>query len=259
MSALITDMQGIAISPFVYAIAGAVLTLITQSLAHKRGVFTYQVFHRSVGMSTDDPVYGSVRVTWNDNKVSDLCFSVVEVVNESMKDYSDVVICVHSNDTILLTESAAVLGSVRHIGHSDDYKSALAVAPGEQPSGEQFEIYRSRREFVVPSINRGQTIRLSLLNVPIDSGKGPSIWVDIQHQGITCRFKEPRIQILGIDRNRAAIVGTLAGLVGVWYLANGIENNLVIAIVSFLVGWMALILGLGLVWAFRKLREWLFN
>lgn len=252
-------MPEIPIMPFVYAVAGSMLTLIVQSLARKRGVFAYQVFHRSVGMSADDAVYGSVRVTWNNNEVSDLFFSVVEVVNESMKDYTDVVVCVHSNDTIFLTDSAGLHGSVRHISYSDHYKDALAVTSGEQPSEEQYKMYRSRREFVVPSINRGQTIRISLLNVPNDSRQGPSILVDIQHRGIACKFREPRIQIWGIDRNRAAVVGTLAGLAGVWFLAGRIEGDLAIAIVSFLVGWLVLFPGLGLIWAFRQLRERMFS
>ena len=71
-----------------------------------RGLFTYFVWHNKVGVSVDDAVFGTVRVTWNDNLVANLYSSTVELRNESLKDYENVVVRVFSNDTIHLTERA---------------------------------------------------------------------------------------------------------------------------------------------------------
>ena len=42
---------------------GALMFLI-QMIVNKRGLFTYVVRHNKVSMSTDDAVFGSVRVSW---------------------------------------------------------------------------------------------------------------------------------------------------------------------------------------------------
>ena len=48
---------------------GGFLMFLIQMIVNKRGLFTYVVWHNKVGMSTDDAVFGSVRVTWNNNLI----------------------------------------------------------------------------------------------------------------------------------------------------------------------------------------------
>ena len=48
---------------------GAFLMFFIQMIVNKRGLFTYVVRHNKVGMSTDDAVFGSVRVTWNNSLI----------------------------------------------------------------------------------------------------------------------------------------------------------------------------------------------
>ena len=54
------------------ALGGIIVAVITQCLLNKRGLFTYYVFHSRVGLSAEDAIYGSVKVTWNENPVSHL-------------------------------------------------------------------------------------------------------------------------------------------------------------------------------------------
>lgn len=55
-------------------IFGIFVTWITQQILNKRAVFSYNVNHSRVGVSTDDAVFGSVRVTLNGNEVPNLSF-----------------------------------------------------------------------------------------------------------------------------------------------------------------------------------------
>ncbi len=66
---------------------GAFLMFLIQMIVNKRGLFTYVVRHNKVGMSTDDAVFGSVRVTWNNSLIRNLYLSIIELNNESQKDY----------------------------------------------------------------------------------------------------------------------------------------------------------------------------
>ncbi len=62
---------------------GAFLMFLIQMIVNKRGLFTYVVRHNKVGMSTDDAVFGSVRVTWNNSLIRNLYLSIIELNNES--------------------------------------------------------------------------------------------------------------------------------------------------------------------------------
>lgn len=235
-------------------LGGVVITLLSQAWLRRRGVFTYHVTHGRVGVSADDPIYGSVRVTWNDNPASNLFFSVVELTNESATDYEGVVVRMFSTNTTLLSESALVADSVMPILYSDDYRQTIAVPPGQTPTPEQFAIYNSRREYLVPVLNRGQVVRLSVLNAAHEEG-GPSIWLDIQHTGVICKFKPPGVRVLGVARSKAILVGSLLGVVTVIMLADAVESDLFLALLSFLIGWLALLPGIGIIKALRKFRQ----
>jgi hypothetical protein len=91
------------------AVGSILITLLTQQVLNRRGRFRYFVSHYSVGVSADDAIFGSVRVTWNDNPVLNLFSSTAELVNESMRDYANVRVRVFTSDTILLTERTEIV------------------------------------------------------------------------------------------------------------------------------------------------------
>lgn len=233
---------------------GAVITVAVQALRARRSTFAYSVSHSRIGISTDDPVYGSVRITWNDNLASNLYFSVVELTNESTRDYENVVVRVFSRDTVLLSESVEKTDSIKPVRHSDEYTKELAVPTGQKPTQEQFAIYGSRREFVIPTFNRGQVVCFSILN-SAQTDAGPTIWLEVQHVGVVCKFKQPGHQVLGVARGKAVVAGTLSGLAIVALLVGSIDNAMLTAFLSFVVGWLVILPGIGIVRLFRKLRE----
>ena len=85
------------------AACGGVVTLLLFRIAKKRGKFSYFVHHNRIAMSADDLVFGNVQVTWNQEPVANLFLSTVELKNDSLKDFEDVVVKVFTNDTTLLT------------------------------------------------------------------------------------------------------------------------------------------------------------
>ena len=99
----LTLLDNRLIVALIAAVVGAVLTRLTQRVPNKRGLFTYFVRHDRIGLSADDAVFGNVQVTWNNNPVANLYLSTVELRNESLNDYEDVVVRVFTNDTVLLT------------------------------------------------------------------------------------------------------------------------------------------------------------
>lgn len=127
------DITTLLDNKYVIGVASGVgsvfLTLLTQQVHNKRGLFTYFVNHFRVGVSSDDTVFGSVRVTWNGNTVANLYSSTVELTNESMKDFEGVVVRAFTNDTILLTERTEIVGTTHIVEWTDAFKKRVRSHP----------------------------------------------------------------------------------------------------------------------------------
>src|SRR4051812_32976223 len=100
--------------PLVSGLLGIILTLMADRILNKRGRFSYFVQHSRVGVSAVDPVLGTVRVTWNNNPIGTALYSsVVELRNESLRDYENIKVRVYTSDAVLLTERTEILGTTR--------------------------------------------------------------------------------------------------------------------------------------------------
>lgn len=238
------------------ALGGIVIAVVTQYILNKRGIFSYYVSHNRVGLSAEDAIYGSVKVTWNENPVAHLYLSTVELINESLKDYESVSIRVYTNDAILLTQRTEIVGTTYFLDFTEDYKNQIAVKEGNKPSDPQFNLFQRRRDFFVPTLNRGQKLQFQFLNAAI-SEKQPNIWVDVLHKGIKCKFRIARNMVFGVPQPTAALVGTAVGIIAVILVAIFISNLQVAAILSFIIGITVLIPGAFTIKLLRKVRGWL--
>ncbi len=180
----------------VSALCGIIGALIVQKILNRRSLFTYYVFHNRIGLSAEDKIYGSVKVTWNNNPVANLYLSTVELINESAKDFESIVARIYTNDTMLLTERTEITGTTRIVKYTEDYKKKIAVKHGTLPNDDQYKLYRSQRDYNIPTMNRGQKIRFMYLNAAKDE-KSPTIWLEVVQKGIKCKFRIARQLFMG--------------------------------------------------------------
>src|SRR2546428_8804322 len=146
------------------AVGSILITLLTQQVLNRRGRFRYFVSHYPLGVSADDAIFGSVRVTWNSNPVSNLFSSTAELVNESMRDYANVGVRVFTSDTTLLTERTEIVGTTHPLRWTEEFAQRLHVPGGHEATEEQMQLYGSQRNYVIPTMNRGQIVRFTFLN-----------------------------------------------------------------------------------------------
>lgn len=223
-------------------IGGAIIVIVTQFLLNKRGLFTYYVTHSRVGISADDVEYGSVKVTWNDNPIAHLYLSTIVLVNKCMKDYDSVEVQVYTNNTKLLTETTAIIGTPKIIHLTEEYKEKLTIPAGSEPTEEQAQIYFRQRDYIVPTMNRGQEVKFQFLN-SAHSEEQPAIYLDILHKGVVCKYQTHEIQIYGVSQTKAALVGTVVCLMTVAIIINNVEDITQVALASFFLGLIAVIPG----------------
>lgn len=138
---LIQLLQNEYISIIAGGLGGILTAWLTQRILNKRGIFSYSVTHNRVGISTEDAVFGSVSVSWNGNTVQNLYLSTIEMKNESMNDYENVVICAYTSDTKLMTEQTQLIGTPNILENTEKYKKQLVVENGNEPTEQQWNIY----------------------------------------------------------------------------------------------------------------------
>lgn len=235
-------------------IGGVITAWLTQRVLNKRGVFTYLVNHTRIGVSTEDAIFGSVAVSWNGNSIPNLFLSTIEMKNESMNDYENVVVRAYTSDTRLLTEQTQLLDTPNILEWSDKYKKQLHVEPELKPTDSQWNIYNGQREYIIPILNRGQSIKLTYLN----SAKGadtPTLWLSVAQKGVKLKFSGTQNQILGVPQPRAAFVGVLIGIAVVVALALFVANPWIVATASLTYGLIAQLPGAYIIKLLRLIRE----
>lgn len=253
-------LQMIIQSDFFPAIAGGIGGVITawltQRVISKSGIFTYFVNHLRVGMSTEDVIFGRVAVSWNGNPILNLFLSRLELKNESMNDYENVVIRVYTSDTLLLSEQTQILDSPNILEWSADYKKQVHIESGQEPTEQQRAIYHGQREYIIPIMNRGQSVRLTYLNsAKVQSNETPKIWLSIFQKGVKLKFRNFQNQIFGVPQPRAAFVGVIIGVAVVIALVLSVQNNWVVAISALAYGLIAQIPGAYTIKFLQRIRE----
>lgn len=236
------------------ALGGLFTAWLTHKVLNKRGTFSYFVTHNRVGLTVEDAVFGRVSALWNGNEIPNLYLSTLELKNESMNDYEDVVVRSYTSDTRLLSEQTQVVDTPNALEWTDRFKEQLHVEPGSEPSDAQWALFNGQREYIVPVMNRGQSIRLTYLN-SANGSAAPTIWLAVLRKGVKLKFQVPQPLVVGVPKPRAAVVGLLGGFVLIIFVLNVTPDPWLVAFVAFAYGLVAQLPGAYMVRVWRKLYD----
>ena len=238
------------------AIAGILLGTLIQVYFRRRGLCTYFVTHNRAAVSADDPIFGSVRVTWQGTEVSNLYVSTAELRNESINDYENVRVRLYTNNTTLLNERTQVLGSPDILKWTEDYKRQIAPDSSGNVSDVQRGMYWTQREYLIPVLNRSGRIQFEYVNIAGDTNEQPSIWMSINHKGLALSFRIPQPEILGVSHRRASLVGIFACAILIAAITYSSSKLMAATMLAFFVGVFVLVPGALIIrsgsWLIRK-------
>lgn len=179
-------------------VVGAVITLLLTKFSSKTGVFRYFVTSNKVGISADDEVFGSVRLTWQGQDVRNLYLCTIEIENASSRDYENIEFKVYSGqETILLNQRTEVVGSPYIIPWEESYQARLDVPDGQQATQAQINEYNHNREYKLPVFNRGQTLRLSYLSTNPGDDNEPGVYISTPSKGV--RLKKQKLPYMVLN------------------------------------------------------------
>ena len=248
------------VSVLVGAAAGVFGTLLVGALRTRSARFRYSTKVDRVGTSSDDPVFGPVRVQWRNNDVRNLYFAVVEIENASGKDFEDVGLKIYtSNDTLLLNEQTRIIDSPNIVLWSPDFKARLQTPDGGVLTQAQWEIYNHQREYLVPVFNRGQILEFHYACTrPGDDLLPNDVLVNAPVKGVKLYHQTTQL-VRGVPFKLALVRGMVSALVvsvlATWFF----EGSWIATAVVFMVGYTVLLQGALISKATRRLRNAIFG
>lgn len=173
-------------------VLGAIIGLVFSKLSSKTGILRYFISYIKVGISADDQVFGSVRLTWQGHDVRNLHLCNIEVENSTSRDYENVIFKVFSGqETLLLNQRTEVADSPYIIPWEENYSHRIYVPDGEKATQEQIDEHKHNREYSLPVFNRGQKIRFSYLCTNPNDDNEPSIYISSLSKGL--RLKKQKL------------------------------------------------------------------
>ena len=147
-------------------------------------------------------------------------------------------------DTTTIKETSRILE------WTENFKRRFAESAAE----EQARLYGCEREYLIPTMNRGQFVRLTYLNAA-KLEQQPTIALDILHKGVKTKFRVPQPEFLGVPQFSAALVGSVLGVVVVALVIATVETLWLAAVLSFLYGLLVLLPGSAAIKLWRRSRD----
>jgi hypothetical protein len=219
----------------------------------------YTVNHQPLGLSAEDAVFGSVKVTWQGHEVTNLFLSTLTIQNTTFVDYTNLHFRIFTGTTLLLTERSEIVDTSFMPTLTEDFMRQITAAPGTSPSAAQFELVRHRREYMVPVLNRGQRIIFTYLTTVPTAGEAPYVWADMLHPGAQVMFRPAVGEIHGVPVRMALPLGLFVCLVIAVAATALIGKGWIVAILCTSAGLVAQTLGAWVYRAFRFVRGIIFH
>ena len=244
----------------VAAVAGGLVAQFFAALKGRASRFRYSTRVERVGTSADDPVFGEVRVQWRNNDVRNLYMAFIEIENASGRDYEAVDLTIYTgNDTLLLSERTAMIGSPNVVPWSPNFKASLEVPTGGAVTQAQWDTYNHRREYLVPVFNRGQVLEFHYACTRPNDNLLPQVFVDAPVKGVKLQYRQTARVVMGVPFELALVRGTVSALL-ISVLAAWLSGSIWIATaVGFLAGYTALAQGALVSQVMRRLWTAIFG
>lgn len=238
------------------ALGGFVVSSLVNHLRSRVKELEYSVDHKNIGLSSEDKIFGSVRVSWQGNDLVNLYLSTFTLTNSTTHDLENFTFKIFTgSETLLLSERTEIPGTSYILYWSPAFAARLAVVPGQTPTAAQFDEHRHTREYLVPTLNKGQSLRVQVLTTVPGGQVGPSVWADCLHPGVRTRHVPIEPSTLGVPNRFAQPIG-LATAVAVTVAASySFTKVWLVATVACFVGLVAMLVGALIVRAIRMLKR----
>lgn len=206
-------------------------------------VLRYQIEHTYLGASQTDELFGTLKVTLNDEEYANVYLSTVALANDTGKDLKDLELNVAPDqETKVLGSYASKSSSMKWLPFADEFQQVVNQAiAGDQASATYIQ---TRRDYKIPVLNREENVTITLLTTNAASQQ-PSLAVGCDHVGVRLQQAPAVPHMYGEPQTLSTWIGIAIVFVLAWPIVILIPSKAVAVTVGLLLGIFCL--GFGIV------------
>lgn len=243
-----TDFTEKIIIGVVTLIVGIVAKHLWDKIVNKVARLHFQILHSYVGSSIEDAKFGSVKLLYNENSVKNLYSSSVIVSNNSNRDIDDLELNISCDkDSLILVSHGQNTSSLNELEFAEKYLTELQNVT---PENQQY-VY-TRRDYIVPVLNRGDKLTITLLTTNFES-RQPVLFVGTDHKGVRLEYFIEPPMLFGVSQTKSAVIGVAVSAALCLLIFKFIDHKLLVIFLSVLNGWVATFYGIAIL----KVNNWI--
>lgn len=232
-------------------ILGAILTHVWGKFRARVTVIRYQIQHIYLAVAQQSQIFGKIRVLLNDIEYHNLYLSIITFANDSARDLKDLEVNIAADTrTEILGAYGQVSSSINYLPFTDAFSGQVTQALSGETAALNF--VRTRRDFKVPVLNRGDSAFMTLLTTHLDAQQ-PHLQVGCDYFGVKLRLAPAVDQFWGEPRDQSALLGLGIAFLLAWPVITFIPNKIVAVLAATFLGSICLLFGV----VARKAFRWL--
>lgn len=243
-----TDFQEKIILGVITLVIGIVIKHFWDKYLNRITKLKYSIWHNYIGSSIEDVKFGSVKLLYNDNELKNLYSSNVIIKNETGKDLNDLELNIScDNQSLILVSHGKNTNSIKELEFTEEY---AGIIEENNPDNSAF-IY-TRRDYVIPIINRGDNIQITLLTTNFEN-QMPHLFVSSEHKGVKLKYFIEPVKLLGVAQTTSSIIGLITSVIVCIPIFMYVNNTAAVIILTLLNGWVASLYGVIIL----KVKKWI--
>lgn len=220
---------------------GIVLKHCWDKIQNRLIYLNYSVWHKSLGASITDNLFGNVQILYNNNPVSNLYFSTLLIENNGSRDLENIELNIYSDTSSVILVSHGYLDlSPNPLMFTEEYSDLLARVDTDAAA---LTAASTRRDYKVPVLNRGDKLNIQMLIT--NHLKEPNIFCSSDHAGIKMKLVAYVKDFYGESAKHCAWIGSIISLAVCWPLIQQMPSDFLFlsVIAGTIIGLMAMVWG----------------
>ncbi len=239
---------------FIAALVGGLITIVTAKVLGKRSRFLVERHDNDFKQGQTLPIGANLRVLHGPNEITNFRISRFSIKNESTTDFENVKIRVWSSlDRFIIHDSIRKIGFIDTFLYHPEFTDSLQPDENNEYSDLQIAEYNSKREYLIPTFNRFETVQIVVVSTTAGKKTEPDVWVEIPHKGIKVDNRYYRTLLFGAPNDELLPFILFFSTISIVLPAVFFQNPWIIAIIAGLGSGSSSLFSAGL----YRIKKWL--
>lgn len=224
-------------------LVGGFIKAIYDKFFSKTKTIYYTIHSERIALSANDPIFGNIKIEWQNNPVDNLYNTIIEIENTTSIDFREIELKVITpSEIFILGDVTSIVNTSRILERTKKYQEKLYVETGKDATQYQIDSYFHEREYIIPVFNRGQKIQLRFLTTAKNNAEH-YIFIEVLHSGVKFVQRFANNKIHNVLIQDALLWGILACILILFLCVLYLDNIWIITSICMFAGAIAQSIG----------------